>query len=57
MQDIASFEDSDDNAGSASSTGKLTELLDRVKSSQVKNRSEFRLPFQLTPEVTFGIRG
>ncbi|KAI9255908.1 SPOC like C-terminal domain-containing protein [Helicostylum pulchrum] len=51
-KDISAFDDN-----SVSSTGKLTELLDMVKTNYTKLRSEFRIPFQITPSVTVGIKG
>ncbi|KAI8075996.1 SPOC like C-terminal domain-containing protein [Thamnidium elegans] len=51
-KDISAFDDD-----STSSTGKLAELLDMVKTNYIKLRSEFRIPFQITPSVTVGIKG
>ncbi|KAI9341588.1 SPOC like C-terminal domain-containing protein [Pilaira anomala] len=51
-KDISSFDEY-----STSSTGKLDKLLDMVKTNNVKIRSEFKMPFQLTPSVSIGIRG
>lgn len=56
-RDIASFDRSEESSGPASSTVRLNELLSKVKSTEVKTRSEFKVPFEITPELTVGIRG
>ncbi|CAO3641074.1 unnamed protein product [Mucor hiemalis] len=56
-KDIASFDQSDESSITSSSTVRLGELLNKVKSSEVKTRSEFRVPFEITPQLSVGVRG
>lgn len=40
-----------------SSTGNLKDLFEKIKTFQTSTRSEFRLPFEIGPNLTIGIRG
>lgn len=65
-QDIVAFPDSDSddkeekdefNERILSSTGNLKDLFEKIKTFQTSARSEFRLPFEIGPSLTIGIRG
>ncbi|KAL9541474.1 hypothetical protein PS6_010283 [Mucor atramentarius] len=63
--DIVVFSDSDDKQEEKdefdekilSSIGNLRDLFDKIKTFQTSARSEFRLPFEIGPNLTIGIRG
>ncbi|GAN08717.1 X-ray repair cross-complementing protein 5-like [Mucor ambiguus] len=61
--DIAAFPGNDDKQEDESdnrilsSIGNLKDLFDRIKTSQTSARSEFRLPFEIGPNLTIGVRG
>ncbi|KAI8365722.1 SPOC like C-terminal domain-containing protein [Blakeslea trispora] len=40
-----------------SSTGKLVDLFEKIKSFQTTTRSEFSIPFHMAPQLTIGIKG
>ncbi|KAI8638571.1 SPOC like C-terminal domain-containing protein [Parasitella parasitica] len=64
-KDIVIFPDSENsdeekdefNEKIMSSTGNLYDLFDKIKTFQTSARSEFRLPFEVGPGLTVGIRG
>lgn len=63
--DIVAFSDSDDKQEESdefderilSSIGSLKDLFDKIKTIQTSARSEFRLPFEIGPNLTIGVRG
>lgn len=67
--DIVVFSDSDDSNDKQqeesdefderilSSIGSLKDLFDKIKTIQTSARSEFRLPFEIGPNLTIGVRG
>ncbi|CEP06869.1 hypothetical protein [Parasitella parasitica] len=64
-KDIVVFSDSENsseekdefNEKIISSTGNLHDLFEKIKTFQTSARSEFRLPFEIGPGLTVGIRG
>ncbi|KAK4518757.1 uncharacterized protein ATC70_008979 [Mucor velutinosus] len=63
--DIVVFPDNDDKQEEKdefderifSSIGNLKDLFDKIKTVQTSARSEFRLPFEIGPNLTIGVRG
>ncbi|KAF1805722.1 SPOC like C-terminal domain-containing protein [Mucor lusitanicus] len=63
--DIVVFPDNDDKQEEKdefddrilSSIGSLKDLFDKIKTIQTSARSEFRLPFEIGPNLTIGVRG
>lgn len=39
------------------SSGRLKELLQKIRRKEIKKRSEFRVPFHLNDELTIGVVG
>ncbi|KAI8090950.1 SPOC like C-terminal domain-containing protein [Gilbertella persicaria] len=61
-RDIVNFDDTtltedDFEYKLLSSTGKLKDLFEKIKTFQTTTRSEFRIPFHIAPHLTIGIKG
>ncbi|KAI7879836.1 SPOC like C-terminal domain-containing protein [Mucor mucedo] len=54
-KDIASFGEED--FGTGTKTGQLTSLMDMVETSSKQPRSAFRIPFEIAPGLTIGVKG
>lgn len=67
MQDIVESDEAINNAETDSkfqrplelprSSGKLAELLQKIRRKEINKRSEFRIPFHINDELTIGIVG